>query len=88
MPDIQFRKEDQKEFEKLFEEWQRNIPRKPDQIGGTISGYTVGEGIIYPLEVEPYSDFHPVRWMQLDIRFVNYLQSLRRRPFMRINSLD
>lgn len=88
MSDIQFRKEDQREFERLFVEWQRSIPRRIGQIGGTISGYIVGEGIIYPLEVEPYSDFQPVRWMQLDIRFVNYLQSLQRRPFMRINSLD
>lgn len=77
MATIQFRREDKSLMNSYFDQWRKSLPRNPNQFGGTISSITESEGDIIQIddEVQPYSDFYPIRWSGVDQRFVDYLNN-------------
>ncbi|AXN01463.1 hypothetical protein CJF59_13560 [Acetobacter pomorum] len=77
MATIQFRREDTSLMDNYFDHWRGSLPKSPNQIGKTIVSVTKSEGEIIQIDgqVQPYSDFNPIRWADLDQIFIDYLNT-------------
>lgn len=81
---IQFRREDKKKFEAIFNDLQKSLMRDPNQPEVKLSNYIEEKRESSPDEIEPYSDFSPLRWKGLDVRFIEHLQHFSGLWFRRV----
>ena len=73
MTDVQVPSERKREILDAHAEWLRSLPREPGQIGGAIGALIEGPAIHYPGEITTYSDFEPIRFVNVAPAFVDYL---------------
>jgi hypothetical protein len=74
MPNIQVDASRRREIEEFHRLWSRELPRVPGQLGGTITSLVVGPPIHRVNEIITYSDFEQIRFIAVDLRFLEYLK--------------
>ncbi len=81
MPNIQVDASRRREIEEAHRLWARELPRALGQFGGAITSLVIGPPVHRPNEIATYSDFDQVRFIGIDIGFLEYLNE-KNIPFL------
>jgi hypothetical protein len=75
MPTIQVSHEHAGTIRDAHWRWSQSLPRAPGQIGSNIDELVEGLGAYAPGTSQPYSDFDPVRFFNVEQPFLDFLIS-------------